>query len=205
MYYDPRQNVAPPPLSSNPINALVAPRPIGWISSIDAAGRVNLAPFSYYNAVSADPPVVVFAPNEAARGTPKDTLRNVREVGEFVVNLAHASLRQQINATSKAYPHGVDEFEQVGLTAVASRAVRPPRVGECSAALECTVHDIIELPHRPGGRRSHLVIGTVVGIYIADELIVGGRVDAIRLNQLARLGYVDYTAVEATFELPRPD
>jgi flavin reductase (DIM6/NTAB) family NADH-FMN oxidoreductase RutF len=205
MYYDPRQNVAPPPLSSNPINALVAPRPIGWISTVDAAGRVNLAPFSYYNAVSADPAVVVFAPNEAAQGTPKDTLRNVREVGEFVVNLAHASLRHQINATSRVYPHGVNELELVGLTAVGSRAVRPPRVGECKAALECTVHDVIELPHRPGGRRSHLVIGTVVGIFIADELIVAGRVDVVRLNQLARLGYTDYTAVESTFELARPD
>lgn len=205
MFYDPRQTLAPPPLSSNPINALVAPRPIGWISSIDSAGRVNLAPFSYYNAVSADPPVVVFAPNEATPGSPKDTLRNVREAGEFVVNVAHGSLREQVNATSRAFPRGVNEFEACGLTAVRSHGVRPPRVGECLAALECIVHDIVELPNRPGGRHSHLVIGTVVGIYIADELIIGGRLDAIKLNQLARLGYVDYLTVESTFQLPRPD
>ena len=205
MYYDPRRNVAPPPLSSNPLNALVAPRPIGWISSIDREGRVNLAPFSYYNAVSSDPPVVVFSPNEVVKGTPKDTLRNVREVGEFVVNLAHADLKHELNESSRAYPHGVNELEQVGLTAVASTAVRPPRVGECKAALECLVHDIIELPHRAGGRHSHLVIGAVIGIYIADELIVGGRIDSLKLKQLARLGYVDYTTVEATFVMPRPD
>jgi flavin reductase (DIM6/NTAB) family NADH-FMN oxidoreductase RutF len=205
MYYDPRQNAAPPPLSSNPLNALVAPRPIGWISSIDRAGHVNLAPFSYYNAVSADPPVVVFAPNEAIKGSPKDTLRNVREVGEFVVNLAHATLQKEINESSRSYPHGISELEEIGLTAMPSHAVRPPRVGECKAALECLVHDIIELPHRPGGRHSHLVIGTVIGIYIADDMIVRGRVDSLKLNQLARLGYVDYTSVEATFALPRPD
>jgi len=192
-------------LSSNPINALVAPRPIGWISTVDSAGRPNLAPFSYYNVVSADPPVVVFAPNEAREGSPKDTLRNVREVGEFVVNVAEARLREQINATSRAFPRGVDEFVQCGLTAVPSRAVRPPRVGECRVCLECTVHDIITLPHHPGGRRSHLVIGTVVGIHLADELINRGRVDVIALDLLARLGYVDYTSVESTFELPRPD
>ena len=205
MYYDPRQITAPPPLSSNPINALVAPRPIGWISSIDREGRVNLAPFSYYNAVSADPPVVAFAPNEVIKGSPKDTLRNVREVGEFVVNLAHASLATEINESSRAYPHGINELEQVGLTSTPSHAVRPPRVSECKAALECIVHDIVELPHRPGGRHSHLVIGVVIGIYIADDVIVGGRVDSLKLNQLARLGYIDYTSVEATFAMRRPD
>ena len=204
MHYDPRENLAPAPLSSNPLNALVAPRPIGWITTVDAAGNVNLAPFSYYNAVSADPPVVVFAPNEKDKGTPKDTLRNVRDVGEFVVNLAHASLKREINESSRLLPHGVSELEHVGLTAVPSRAVRPPRIGECKAALECLVHDIVLLPTRPGGRASHLVIGAVIGIYIADELIVGGRVDTQRLNPLARLGYIEYTAVESTFSLPRP-
>jgi flavin reductase (DIM6/NTAB) family NADH-FMN oxidoreductase RutF len=205
MYYDPRENLAPPPLSSNPLNALVAPRPIGWISTIDATGRVNLAPFSYFNAVSADPPVVVFAPNEKSKGTPKDTLRNVHEVPEFVANLAHASLRSQINETSRVLPHGVDELAAVGLTATASRAVQPPRIAECKAALECRVHDIVELPHREGGRRSHLVIGVVIGIFIADDLIENGRVSAIRLGQLARLGYSEYTSVESTFSMRRPD
>ncbi len=204
MYYDPRINPAPPPLSSNPINALVAPRPIGWVTSIDSQGRVNLAPFSYYNAVAADPPVVVFAPNEAIRGEAKDTLRNVREVPEFVVNLAHSVLKEQLNESSRAYPHGVNELEQVGLTATASTAVRPPRVTQCKAALECRVHDIIELPHHPEGRRSHLVIGVVVGIYIADEVIVNGRVDSIALNQLSRLGYVDFASVASIFAMPRP-
>lgn len=205
MYYDPRENLAPPPLSGNPLNALVAPRPIGWISTVDRAGNVNLAPFSYFNAVNSDPPVVVFAPNEKSKGMPKDTLRNVREVPQFVANLAHASLKIAINESSRVHPHGVNELEMVGLTATPSRAVKPPRIAQCKAALECAVHDIIELPYREGGRRSHLVIGTVIGIYIADEVIEGGRVDARRLNQLARLGYSEYTAVESTFTMPRPD
>ena len=205
MFYDPRENVAPPPLITNPLNALVAPRPIGWITTVDRAGSVNLAPFSYFNAVNADPPVVVFAPNEKAKGTPKDTLHNVREVPEFVASLAHAHLRIAINESSRVYPHGVNELEAAGLTASPSRHVKPPRVAECKAALECAVHDIIELPHREGGRRSHLVIGRVIGIYIADELIDDGRVDARRLNQLARLGYSEYLAVENTFTMRRPD
>jgi flavin reductase (DIM6/NTAB) family NADH-FMN oxidoreductase RutF len=205
MYFDPRENLAPPPLKSNPLNALVAPRPIGWITTIDAAGRVNLAPFSYFNAVNADPPVVVFAPNEKTKGTPKDTLRNVREVPEFVANIAHAHLKREINESSRVLPHGVNELVEVGLTAAPSHAVRPPRIAECKAALECKVHDIVELPYRQGGRRSHLVIGVVVGIYIDDTVIDNGRVSALRLGQLARLGYVEYTSVEATFSMPRPD
>jgi len=205
MHYDPRDNLAPPPLTSNPLNALVAPRPIGWITTIDSAGQVNLAPFSYFNAVNADPPVVVFAPNEKAKGTPKDTLRNVREVAEFVANLAHTRLKREINESSRVLPHGVNELIEVGLTAAPSRAVRPPRIAECKAAIECKVHDIVELPHRDGGRRSHLVIGIVVGIYIADDMIENGRVSALKLGQLARLGYAEYTGVEATFTMPRPD
>jgi len=204
MYYDPRIDPRPDPLTHNPLNALVAPRPIGWIGSQSATAGPNLAPFSYFNAFSADPPVVGFAPNAALEGGPKDTLRNVREIPEFTVSVVSLPLAEAMNETSRSLPHGQSEFEAAGLTCAPSRAVRPPYVGEARAVLECTVARIIELPSRAGARTSHLVIGEVVGIYIDDALIVDGRVDSLALCQLARLGAFDYAAVERIVELPRP-
>jgi len=205
MYYDPRIDPRPEPLAHNPLNALVAPRPIGWIGSLSATADPNLAPFSYFNAFSADPPVVGFAPNAALHGGPKDTLRNVREVPEFTVSVVSLALAEAMNQSSRTLPHGDSEFEAAGLTCAPSRAVRPPHVGEARAVLECTVSRIIALPGRPGARVSHLVIGEVVGIHIDDALIVDGRVDSLALCQLARLGAFDYAAVERIIELPRPD
>jgi flavin reductase (DIM6/NTAB) family NADH-FMN oxidoreductase RutF len=205
MFYDPRENPRPAPLAHNPLNALVAPRPIGWIGSVSAAGEVNLAPFSYFNAVSAEPAVVVFAPNEKAGGGPKDTLANVREVGEFTVSIVSAALAHAMNETSRVAARGVNEFALARLTAAASQLVRPPRVAEARAALECEVWEIVPLPSTAGGRGSHLVIGTVVGIHIDDALIVDGRVDTVALAPVARLGYFDYSVVTGTFEMKRPD
>ena len=206
MFYDPRENPQPAPLGHNPINALVAPRPIGWIASLSADGAPNLAPFSYFNAFSADPPVVAFAPNEkSGAGGPKDTLANVRSVPEFTASLVSETLAEGMNESSRVLPHGVSEFAEAGLTPASSRLVAPPYVGEALAALECRVFDIIELPGRPNGRRSHLVIGEVVGIHIDDAVIVDERIDALALAQLARLGYYDYTVVRELIEIPRPD
>jgi flavin reductase (DIM6/NTAB) family NADH-FMN oxidoreductase RutF len=206
MFYDPRETPRPEPLGHNPINALVAPRPIGWIGSLSADGRENLAPFSYFNAFSADPPVVAFAPNEKqGSGGPKDTLANVRSVPEFTASIVSAALASRMNESSRVLPHGVSEFVEAGLTPAASRTVAPPHVGEALAALECRVFDIVELPGRPTGRRSHLVIGEVVGIHIDDGIIVDGRIDSLALAQLARLGYYDYTVVRELIEIPRPD
>lgn len=206
MFYDPNETPRPAPFTHNPFNALVAPRPIGWISTIDKDGRNNLAPFSFFNAVSTDPPLVMFAASARnAEGVPKDTFRNVREVPEFVVNVSTWELREKMNQTSAEYPPDVDEFVAAGLTPVASVKVRPFRVGEAKAALECTVHDIIDLPARRDGRRSHLVIGRVVGIYVHESVIVNGRIDASRLRQLSRLGYYDYSAISEVFQMPRPD
>jgi flavin reductase (DIM6/NTAB) family NADH-FMN oxidoreductase RutF len=205
MFYDPRENLRPEPLTHNPFMALVAPRPIGWISTIDSKENVNLAPFSYFAGVSADPPMVIFSPNSKdTDGNPKDTLFNIREVPEFVANVASWELRDKVNQSSKSYPHGVNEFAETGLTEAPSHTIRPPRIAEAKAALECTVHDIIQLPSRPGGRTSHLVIGQVVGIYIDDEVIEGGKVMSSKLQQLSRLGYFEYDVVRKTFEIPRP-
>jgi flavin reductase (DIM6/NTAB) family NADH-FMN oxidoreductase RutF len=206
MFYDPRETPRPEPLGHNPITALVAPRPIGWIGSLSADGRENLAPFSFFNAFSADPPVVAFAPNEKqGSGGPKDTLANVRSVPEFTASIVSEALAAQMNESSRVLPHGISEFVKAGLTPAASRMVAPPHVGEALAALECRVFDVIELPGRSNGRRSHLVIGEVVGIHIDDGIIVDGRIDSLALAQLARLGYYEYTVVRELIEIPRPD
>jgi flavin reductase (DIM6/NTAB) family NADH-FMN oxidoreductase RutF len=206
MFYDPRDNPRPAPLTHNPLNALVAPRPIGWIATLSATGDENLAPFSYFNAFSADPPVVAFAPNaKQSDGGPKDTLANVRAVPEFTASIVSAPLAQQMNESSRVLDHGVSEFAAAGLTAAPSTNVRPPHVGEALAVLECVVFDIVALPAREGGRGSHLVLGEVIGIHIDDELIVEGRLDTLGLQQVARLGYFDYTVVRELFEIPRPD
>jgi flavin reductase (DIM6/NTAB) family NADH-FMN oxidoreductase RutF len=205
MFYDPRDNLRPAPLSHNPFNALVAPRPIGWISSIDNAGNVNLAPFSFFNAFSSDPPLVGFAlGSKDAQNTPKDTLYNVRQVPEFVANLASYELREQVNLSSATYPREIDEFEQIGLAQAPSQLVRPPRVAAARAALECSVFQILELPSQPGGRDRHLVIGEVIGIHIDDEVIADGMVDVTRLRPIARLGYEDYAVVDSVFSMQRP-
>jgi len=205
MFYDPRENLRPAPLTHNPLNALVAPRPIGWISTISAQGECNLAPFSYFNAFSADPPVVGYAPNAKAAGGAKDSLANVQAVPEFTVSVVSADLAEQMNETSRALAHGVNEYEMAALEAGESRLVRPPYVVRARAVLECRVFDIVELPAGKDGRGSQLVLGEVIGIYIDDDLIVDGKVDGKALRQVARLGYFDYTVVDNLFELLRPE
>lgn len=206
MHYDPRETLAPEPLAYNPFNALVAPRPIAWVSTISSAGASNLAPFSYYCGVSSDPPVVVVAPNEKDdKGTPKDTLRNLRDVPEFVVNVVTSDLQEKMNESSAEFDYGRDEFLELDIEATDSVAVRPRRVAAAKAALECKVCDIVQLPTRPGGRQSRLVIGEVVRIHIADELInKDGLIDMSRLPLLSRLGYFDYAAIDDVFVIPRP-
>jgi len=206
MFYDPRTAPRPEPLRHNPLNALIGPRPIGWIATIDAHGTPNLAPFSYFNAFSADPPIVGFAPNARdPRGSPKDTLANLRQIPEFTASVVSMELAAAMNLTSAELPYGVSEFEHAGLHPQPSVSVRPPRVREARAALECEVFDIIALPAASGQRVSHLVLATVIGIHIDDTLIRDGRIDALALAQVGRLGYFDYVAVRDIFAMPRPD
>jgi len=192
-------------LPRNPFNQLVVPRPIGWISSLGADGHVNLAPFSFFNAVAYVPPQVMFATTEPHReGGSKDSLRNVRETREFVANLATWELREAVNTTSAPAPGGVDEFELAGLTKAPSRVVRPPRVAESPVQLECVLTTTVELPTPDPDDPNTVVFGEVVGIHIADEMIVDGRVDVLRLDPIARLGYDQYTRVTDTFAMTRP-
>lgn len=204
MYFDPRSNPRPAGLQRSPFTALVVPRPIGWISTIDEQGRRNLAPFSFFGIACTDPPCVMFCPSGPHRhGGPLDTLRNVRETGEFVVNLADEALREQVVLSSATIAPGEDEFAYAGLDAVKSRSVAPPRVALAKAALECKLEAIHPLP-RGEAKDNNLVIGSVVGIYIADEVIVDGLVDIAKLRPLSRLGYLDYAVTSQTFSMARP-
>jgi flavin reductase (DIM6/NTAB) family NADH-FMN oxidoreductase RutF len=190
-------------LPYNPFKAIVSPRPIGWISSLDAQGRANLAPYSFFNALADRPPMVMYSSNgtkpKLAEG--KDSLANIRETGEFVVNIVSYALRDRMNVSSAHYPAGEDEFARAGLTPLPSRVVRPPRVGEAPASLECRVWKIVELP----GEANVMVIGEVVGVHIDDAMLVDGRLDVTRYAPLARLGYRDYAAVREVFALDRPE
>lgn len=199
MHYDALKNDHGLPF--NPIKGLVVPRPIGWVSSRSASGRLNLAPYSFFNLVSSNPDFVVLGSSGR-----KDSMRNIEETGEFVCNLATWDLRRAMNQTSAAYPHGVDEMEKVGLTPAPSRFVQPPRVKESPAALECRHHQTLTLPGPEGAAESEnfLLIGKVVGVYIDDAVIENGRVVASRLRPLARLGYMDYAVIEKVFEMARP-
>lgn len=187
-------------LAHNPFKALVAPRPIGWISSLDAEGRANLAPYSFFNAVDDDPPIVMFSSSGW-----KHTVANVEATGEFVCNLASAHLQSEMNISSAQVPAGVDEFELAGLEKAPSRLVRVPRVAAARAALECRLLRIVELTDLAGQAcDARVVFGQVVGIHIDDAMVTNGRVDMSRLQLLARLGYKDYSVTSEVFEMDRP-
>jgi len=203
MFYEPRLGHG---LPRDPFKALVVPRPIGWISTVDPLGRVNLAPFSYYNAVADSPPQVFFAANGSKPDNGlKDSRRNAEATGCFVVNLATWDLREAMNATSAHLPRGADEMAYAGLTAVPSRIVAAPRVAESPVQLECRYLQTVMLATDDPREPNAIVIGEVVGVHIADEYLVDGRVDVARLKPIARLGYAQYTAVESVFEMRRPD
>lgn len=201
MFY--RPGVDPHGLAHNPFKALVTPRPIGWISTVDGRGRANLAPYSFFNAVADAPPMVMYASTgrKVGRGEGKDTLANIRATGEFVCNVVPRALADAMNATSAALAPDEDEFARAGLDRAPSRMVAPPRVAGVPAALECRLWQVIELP----GEDNYMVLGEVVGIHIDPDAIVAGKVDVTRFRPLARLGYRDYAAVDSVFALGRPD
>ena len=206
MFFDPADGMRPPPLKHSPYKSLVVPRPIGWISTISTDGVVNLAPFSYFNAVSDDPPLVMYCPNGGhPEGGKKDSLKNVEETGEFVFNLASWETREQMNASSEHVARGIDEMAHTGLAALPSEKVRPPRVAAAPAHFECVLQQVVTLPKGRGGHGNYMVIGQVVGIHIDDRIIVDGKIDIGRLRPVARLGYFDYAVVDEAFEMRRPD
>ncbi len=190
------------------LNAVV-PRPIAWVSTRSASGQPNLAPFSFFNCVCVDPPLLAFAPGlrapkeaDAARGEPKDTLRNVRETQEFVVNVVPYELPEAMNVTSGEYDRSVNEFELAKLTPLASQLVRPPRVAESPVSFECKLHRILDFSSAPTS--SSLVIGEVIAIHVDDAHMKNGRIDGDSLGLIGRMGGMQYTRTTDRFEMVRP-
>lgn len=190
-------------LPHNPFKAIVSPRPIAWISTQDKNGVTNLAPYSFFNAISDAPPMIMFtntgAKSDVSYG--KDTTSNIKETGEFVVNIVSYDLRDQMNISAGSYENEVDEFEKAGLTKAASQIVKPPYVSDAPAALECKLYDFIDLP----GENIIMVLGTVVGVHLNDAYIKDGIFDVTQYAPLARLGYRDYAKVSEVFPLVRPE
>ncbi len=196
-----------PGLKFDPFKALAVPRPIGWIATVNADGVPNLAPYSFFNAVSDRPPMVMFS-----SGGHKDSLRNILANGEFTCSIANQALTDAMNFSSAPVAPGVNEFALAGLAEAPSMLVKPPRVALAPAAFECRLWKTIELPvpdSKPGGPAGvgyTMVIGEVVAVYIDDQYIADGVVDTGRMRTVARLGYMDYAVVgaESMFTLNRP-
>jgi flavin reductase (DIM6/NTAB) family NADH-FMN oxidoreductase RutF len=199
MFYDTRDNSRT--LPHDPFKAIVAPRPIGWITSVSAGGDINLAPYSYFNGVLSRPNLVMFS----SEGF-KDSVRNVSETQEFVCNLATWDLREAMNATSAPLPYGVNEMKRAGLDPAPSRLVKPPRVAASPCALECKLTRIVQLNDIDGKELDgHVVIGRVIGVHIDDRYIHNGRLDTAAMKPIARCGYLDeYAVVTELFRMTRP-
>jgi flavin reductase (DIM6/NTAB) family NADH-FMN oxidoreductase RutF len=205
--------VSPSDLSHSELYSIVlnsvAPRPIAWVSTISASGDLNLAPFSFFNAVCVDPPLLAFAPGlrqpkhaKGGHGEAKDTLRNVRETREFVVNIVTYELAEAMNLTSGEYDASVDEFDLAKLTPQPSNIVRPPRVAESPVSFECRLHQILDFSSRPTS--SSLVIGQVVSIHISESHLKDGKLDRNSLDLVGRMGGLQYTRTTQRFEMVRP-
>lgn len=192
-------------LRYNPLKACVVPRPIGWITTMSAEGVVNLAPFSFFNVLSYDPPFVMFsAGSHEEDGGKKDSVLNAESTGEFVYNMATWAQRDQMNRTALIVQRGLDEMAATGLVPLPSRLVRPPRVKGSPVHFECRLHQIVTLPGRKQSSEHHVVIGRVVAVHIDDDaLTVDGRVDVLKIRPIARLGYKDYTSVDSLFEMEK--
>lgn len=199
MFYEPKSRDRTV-LPHDPFKAIVAPRPIGWITSMSANGEINLAPYSFFNGLNSRPNLVMFS----SEGF-KDSVAFASETREFVCNLATYDLRDAVNATSSPLPRGVNEMEHAGLTAAPSRIIRPPRVAESPCALECKVTDIVSMKTHTGEPVDcHVVFGEVVGVHIDDRYLVDGQLDTAAMRPIARCGYHDFAVVDEMFSLLRP-
>ena len=191
-------------LPRNPWKACVAPRPIGWITTINADGAVNLAPYSYFNAISEQPPMVIFSSAPHSNSSHKDSIRNVIETEEFVVNIVSSALGNAMNITSGGLPYGESEFTAANLEMADCETVSVPRVATSPAALECKLWNAVELPKPDNADSGIMVVGTITGIHIDDKVIKDGKVDVTAFQPLARLGYMDYARITNVFSMERP-
>ncbi|SEP72954.1 flavin reductase family protein [Thalassovita taeanensis] len=200
MFYEPKDGHG---LPHNPFNAIVTPRPIGWISSRGADGVDNLAPYSFFNAVAYVPPQVMFASTgtKPDRNGTKDSLSNIRETGVFCVNIVSYALRDAMNASSATLPSGVDEFAHAGLEKAECATIACARVAAAPASLECRLTQILPLE----GETNFAVFGEVTGVHMRDDCLRDGIFDVTRFQPLARLGYRDYAVITQLMTLSRPD
>ncbi|MBW4707683.1 flavin reductase family protein [Roseobacter sp. YSTF-M11] len=200
MFYRPQDGHG---LPHNPFNAIVTPRPIGWISTRDVQGRNNLAPYSFFNGVAYTPPQVMFAStsNKDDQGDTKDSVANIRETGVFCVNIVEYAMREAMNASSATLPKDTDEFAAAGVQIAECTEIDCARVADAPAALECRMTQIVAIE----GVSNFVVFGEVVGVHIRNDTLVDGRFDVRTYHPLSRLGYRDYTRVTELFELARPD
>ena len=210
MFFDPRiDGMKPAPFNHSIFTSLVVPRPIGWISTIDIDGIAHLAPFSYFNAIAADPPCLMYCPNGPKKGTtePKDSLSNAEMTKEFVFNLCSHDLREKLNKTARHEPRGEDEMEKAGLAPAPSVNVKPPRVADAPISLECKYLRTVRLPQSSSGSENNMVLGQVIGIHVRDEVITKGTIDISKIRPIARLGGLDYSVLEPenVFTMERPD
>ena len=184
----------------DPFKAIVAPRPIGWITALSAKGEVNLSPYSFFNAISSRPNIVMFSSENK-----KDAVAFIEETGEFTCSLVTKALDQQMNLTSAPLPRGESEYAHAGLEMAPSRIVRPPRVAASPAALECKLLSIQQLRDLDGNDVPRwMVLGQVVAAYVGEAFVSDGRFDTARANPIARCGYADYAEVSELFSIVRP-
>lgn len=199
MFYEPKDGHG---LPHNPFNALITPRPIGWISTRGADGADNLAPYSFFNGVAYEPPQVMFA---CTSGKPdqdgvKDSTANIRDTGVFCINVVEFASAEAMNRTSGAWPRGVDEFADAGIAKAPCRLIDAPRVADAPAAMECRLTRIVQIE----GAANTVVFGEVIGIHMRDDCLVDGMFDVTRFQPVGRLGYRDFTKVTELFSLNRP-
>jgi flavin reductase (DIM6/NTAB) family NADH-FMN oxidoreductase RutF len=187
------------------LTGAVLPRPVGWISTVDGDGQPNLAPFSFFNVVCANPPTLLFCPmTRSSDAGSKDTLNNVRATGEFVVNIVTEQLAEAMTRTSVEAPPDVNEFEFAGLEAAPSVVVQPPRVGASPVHFECRLNQIVEISPQPGG--GSIVIGTIVHFHIEERVLLGDdKIDLTALKPVGRLAGNAYVRMSDVFEIDRPD
>ena len=199
MFYRPEDGHG---LPHNPFNAIVTPRPIGWISTRGADGQDNLAPYSFFNAVAYVPPQVMFASTSAKpdRGDTKDSVAQIRDSGVFAVNIVEYAMRDAMNLTSGAWDRDVDEFAHAGIDKAECDTIACPRVANAPATLECKLTQIVQLP----GEANFAVFGEVTGIHMRDDCIKDGEFDVLSFNPLTRMGYRDYSVIREKFSLKRP-
>ena len=201
MFYEPKKGHG---LPRDPFKSLVTPRPIGWFTTLNDDGSVNVGPYSYFNAVGDNPPTVMFS-SAARDGVPvKDSACNAAARGEFVHNVATFDLKDQMNATSEEFDYGVDEADRAGLELASCNLVKTPRIAAAVASFECRYLTTVDIPQNNPAGHTSMVLGEVIGIHIRDEALVDGRFDPEAQKVIARLGYANYAVVGGTFRMLRP-